>query len=271
MLMHGARRCAGAAGNLCAGMLAKLMGLPIAHLFVATNENDVLHRLFATGEFRVAAAVTPTVSPAMDIGVRRAARAGALVILAHIAAAACVPVRSGAVQCRAVRGAGGGVGVFACVCVCVGVSVCVGGGVPLRHARTSQHPLLRNWVRRGCHGHARAARVFGGGNSASRIDARYARGRLRGSVDRGAHGGHARDDAAPVGRGALPRVPAYGGGRVCCAHVVGAGGDDDGGGAASGSGGARGIVSRRACTGGSCALPLSVAIVSFIGSMHFVF
>ncbi len=50
-------------------MLAKLMGLPIAHLFAATNENDVMHRFFSSGVFRVAATVTPTVSPAMDIGV----------------------------------------------------------------------------------------------------------------------------------------------------------------------------------------------------------
>ena len=36
-------------GNICAGHVARMMGLPIAHLVVATNENDVLDEFFRTG------------------------------------------------------------------------------------------------------------------------------------------------------------------------------------------------------------------------------
>jgi threonine synthase len=56
-------------GNVCAGHVARVMGLPIRRLIVATNENDVLDEFFRTGRYRVRppAAVVPTSSPSMDI------------------------------------------------------------------------------------------------------------------------------------------------------------------------------------------------------------
>ena len=37
-------------GNVCAGHVARMMGLPIGQLVVATNENDVLDEFFRTGQ-----------------------------------------------------------------------------------------------------------------------------------------------------------------------------------------------------------------------------
>jgi threonine synthase len=56
-------------GNVCAGHVARMMGLPVRRLVVATNENDVLDEFFRTGRYRVrpAAAVAQTTSPSMDI------------------------------------------------------------------------------------------------------------------------------------------------------------------------------------------------------------
>jgi threonine synthase len=56
-------------GNVCAGHVARMMGLPIAHLIVATNENDVLDEFFKTGLYRVrgTADTHETSSPSMDI------------------------------------------------------------------------------------------------------------------------------------------------------------------------------------------------------------
>ncbi len=56
-------------GNVCAGHVARMMGLPIRRLIVATNENDVLDEFFRTGRYRVRppADVVPTSSPSMDI------------------------------------------------------------------------------------------------------------------------------------------------------------------------------------------------------------
>jgi threonine synthase len=56
-------------GNVCAGHVARMMGLPIHHLVVATNENDVLDEFFRTGVYRVRASVDTheTSSPSMDI------------------------------------------------------------------------------------------------------------------------------------------------------------------------------------------------------------
>jgi threonine synthase len=56
-------------GNVCAGHVARMMGLPIHHLVVATNENDVLDEFFRTGAYRVRAAADTheTSSPSMDI------------------------------------------------------------------------------------------------------------------------------------------------------------------------------------------------------------
>ncbi len=56
-------------GNVCAGHVARMMGLPIEHLIVATNENDVLDEFFRTGVYRVRASADTheTSSPSMDI------------------------------------------------------------------------------------------------------------------------------------------------------------------------------------------------------------
>lgn len=53
-------------GNVFAAYLAKRMGFPIERLLIATNENDILARFFATGEY-ARGAVHHTLSPAMDI------------------------------------------------------------------------------------------------------------------------------------------------------------------------------------------------------------
>ena len=56
-------------GNVCAGHVARMMGLPVKNLVVATNENDVLDEFFRTGMYRVRASVDTheTSSPSMDI------------------------------------------------------------------------------------------------------------------------------------------------------------------------------------------------------------
>jgi threonine synthase len=56
-------------GNVCAGHVARMMGLPVDKLVVATNENDVLDEFFRTGIYRVrgSADTHETSSPSMDI------------------------------------------------------------------------------------------------------------------------------------------------------------------------------------------------------------
>ena len=56
-------------GNICAGHIARMMGLPIEHLVAATNENDVLDEFFRTGIYRArkSAETLHTSSPSMDI------------------------------------------------------------------------------------------------------------------------------------------------------------------------------------------------------------
>lgn len=54
-------------GNVCAGHIARQMGLPIKKLIVATNENDVLDEFFQTGVYRPRADTHHTSSPSMDI------------------------------------------------------------------------------------------------------------------------------------------------------------------------------------------------------------
>lgn len=56
-------------GNICAGHVARMMGLPIRQLVAATNENDVLDEFFRTGTYRVrkSAETFETSSPSMDI------------------------------------------------------------------------------------------------------------------------------------------------------------------------------------------------------------
>ena len=55
-------------GNVYAGYAARLCGAPIARLAVASNQNDILPRFFATGRMQ-AAAVHNSLSPSMDIQV----------------------------------------------------------------------------------------------------------------------------------------------------------------------------------------------------------
>ena len=56
-------------GNICAGHIARMMGLPIERLVLATNENDVLDEFFRTGTYRprTTAETHATSSPSMDI------------------------------------------------------------------------------------------------------------------------------------------------------------------------------------------------------------
>lgn len=55
-------------GNVFAGYVAKRMGFPIERLVLATNENDILSRFFATGDYR-RGDVRYTITPSMDIQV----------------------------------------------------------------------------------------------------------------------------------------------------------------------------------------------------------
>lgn len=56
-------------GNICAGHVARMMGLPIKQLILATNENDVLDEFFRTGVYRprTTRETKHTSSPSMDI------------------------------------------------------------------------------------------------------------------------------------------------------------------------------------------------------------
>ena len=56
-------------GNICAGHIARMMGLPIGRLVMATNENDVLDEFFHSGIYRPrgTAETLATSSPSMDI------------------------------------------------------------------------------------------------------------------------------------------------------------------------------------------------------------
>ena len=56
-------------GNVCAGHIARMMGLPIHKLIVATNENNVLDEFFKTGHYRARKSdeTFHTSSPSMDI------------------------------------------------------------------------------------------------------------------------------------------------------------------------------------------------------------
>ena len=56
-------------GNVCAGHVARMMGLPIDKLVVATNENNVLEEFLRTGVYRVRSSTdtVETSSPSMDI------------------------------------------------------------------------------------------------------------------------------------------------------------------------------------------------------------
>ena len=55
-------------GNVLAGWLVQRMGVPIKGFRVATNQNDILHRLFETGIYELEE-VAPSVAPSMEIQV----------------------------------------------------------------------------------------------------------------------------------------------------------------------------------------------------------
>ncbi len=55
-------------GNILAGWFAGKMGLKVANFKVATNQNDILFRLFNSGVYEVSS-VQPSVAPSMDIQV----------------------------------------------------------------------------------------------------------------------------------------------------------------------------------------------------------
>ena len=55
-------------GNILAGWLLREMGVPLGGFKLATNQNDILYRLFTSGEYRIAA-VEPSLAPSMDIQV----------------------------------------------------------------------------------------------------------------------------------------------------------------------------------------------------------
>ena len=55
-------------GNVLAGWMLQQMGVPIHGFKVATNQNDILYRLFTTGTYRVNP-VHPSVAPSMDVQV----------------------------------------------------------------------------------------------------------------------------------------------------------------------------------------------------------
>ncbi|MDO8909283.1 MAG: threonine synthase [Pseudohongiella sp.] len=53
-------------GDIYAGYLARAMGLPVKQLIIATNKNDILHRLISNNEYSLGE-LEPTLSPSMDI------------------------------------------------------------------------------------------------------------------------------------------------------------------------------------------------------------
>ncbi|XP_070707033.1 threonine synthase-like 2 [Pempheris klunzingeri] len=56
----------GGAGNIAAGVIVKQMGLPLK-LVAMVNSNNIVHRTVTTGDFSMAASVTQTLAPAIDI------------------------------------------------------------------------------------------------------------------------------------------------------------------------------------------------------------
>ena len=54
-------------GNICAGLIAKRLGLPVAHFIAATNINDVVPQYLQSGRFTPRPSAT-TLANAMDVG-----------------------------------------------------------------------------------------------------------------------------------------------------------------------------------------------------------
>jgi threonine synthase len=77
-------------GNICAGHVARMMGLPIERLVLATNENNVLEEFFRTGRYRPrsTAETQETSSPSMDISKASNFERFVFDLLGHDAAAA---------------------------------------------------------------------------------------------------------------------------------------------------------------------------------------
>jgi threonine synthase/homoserine kinase len=56
-------------GNALSAHYARTMGTPLDRVHVATNANDVLHRVLSTGSYVAPTIVAPTLAPSMDINV----------------------------------------------------------------------------------------------------------------------------------------------------------------------------------------------------------
>jgi len=54
-------------GNAYAGLVAKMMGVPIKNIIVTTNENDILHKAMKCGVYKPRESSITTSSPSMDI------------------------------------------------------------------------------------------------------------------------------------------------------------------------------------------------------------
>lgn len=54
-------------GNICAGILAREIGLPITRFIAANNENNIISRFLKSGNYEVKQTI-PTISNAMDVG-----------------------------------------------------------------------------------------------------------------------------------------------------------------------------------------------------------
>ncbi|MEM9362371.1 MAG: threonine synthase [Bacteroidota bacterium] len=54
-------------GNICAGMVAQKLGMPVRHFIASTNVNDVVPKFMKDGEYRAQPSVA-TISNAMDVG-----------------------------------------------------------------------------------------------------------------------------------------------------------------------------------------------------------
>lgn len=54
-------------GNICAGIMAKRLGLPITHFIASTNVNDTVPQFLISGNY-IAKPSKPTISNAMDVG-----------------------------------------------------------------------------------------------------------------------------------------------------------------------------------------------------------
>ena len=54
-------------GNICAGLLAHVSGLPVQHFIAACNVNDAVPEYLRSGNYQPKTAV-PTISNAMDVG-----------------------------------------------------------------------------------------------------------------------------------------------------------------------------------------------------------